>query len=92
MSPDNVKSLEHAAFLRKLTALAAAPAVNDADFADAVYTAQSRFGLDEAAFRAGFGLSQGAVQRWTTLKNLPQAEVRPLVLQWIIAQLTDNKK
>lgn len=90
MSSGNVKSLEKEAFLRKLATLAAAPAISDSDFADSVYTALTRFGLDEDAFRSGFGLSKGAVDRWTTLKNLPQPTVRPLVLNWIAAQLADK--
>lgn len=89
MSQDNVKSLEKEAFLRRLAALAEAQNVSDSDFADSVYMALTRFGLDEDAFRAGFGLSKGAVERWTTLKNLPQPSVRPHVLHWIAAQLSD---
>lgn len=92
MSSGNVKSLEKEAFLRKLAALAASKNVSDSDFADSVYTALTRFGLDETAFRAGFGLSKGAVDRWTTLKNLPQPTVRPHVLSWIAAQLTDKSE
>lgn len=90
MSPSNVKSLEKEAFLRRLATLAAAQNISDSDFADSVYTALTRFGLDETAFRAGFGLSKGAVDRWTTLKNLPQPTVRPHVLTWIAAQLSDK--
>ncbi|MFN7113464.1 MAG: hypothetical protein ACK4PK_03810 [Alphaproteobacteria bacterium] len=90
MSPDNVKSLEKEAFLRKLAALTAAKNISDSDFADSVYAAVTRFGLNEDAFRAGFGLSKGAVDRWTTLKNLPQPTVRPHVLAWIAAQLADK--
>lgn len=92
MSSGNVKSLEKEAFLRKLAALAASKNVSDSDFADSVYTALTRFGLDETAFRAGFGLSKGAVDRWTTLKNLPQPSVRPHVLSWIAAQLTNKSE
>lgn len=90
MSSGNVKSLEKEAFLRKLATLSAASDVADSDFSDSVYTALTRFGLDEDAFRAGFGLSKGAVDRWTTLKNLPQPSVRPHVLRWIAAQLADK--
>lgn len=90
MSADNVKSLEKEAFLRKLAALAATKNVSDSDFADSVYSALTRFGLNEDAFRAGFGLSKGAVDRWTTLKNLPQPTVRPHVLIWIATQLADK--
>jgi hypothetical protein len=91
MSSGSVKSLEKEAFLRKLATLTAAEEIGDADFADSVYTALTRFGLDEDAFRAGFGLSKGAVDRWTTLKNLPQPTVRPHILRWIATQLTASQ-
>lgn len=87
MSQDNVASFEREAFKKKLGALAAAGSVADADFADAVYTAQSHFGLTEQQFRSAFGLSAGAVERWSMLKNLPQPSVRPAILEWILAQL-----
>jgi hypothetical protein len=87
MSQDNVASFEREAFKKKLGALAAAGSVTDADFADVVYTAQSRFGLSEQQFRSAFGLSAGAVERWSMLKNLPQPSVRPAILEWVLSQL-----
>jgi hypothetical protein len=87
MSPDNVTSLPKEAFRKKLKALAALHPVPDADFADAVYAAQSQFGVEESSFRATFGLTQGAVERWTMCKNLPQPSVRPAILEWIAGQL-----
>jgi len=87
MSPANVTSLPKEAFRKKLKTLAAAQAVPDDAFADAVYTAQSQFGIEESSFRATFGLTQGAVERWTMCKNLPQPSVRPAILEWISGQL-----
>jgi len=87
MSQGNIASFEREAFKKKLAGLATAGSVADADFADAVYTAQSRFGLSEQQFRSAFGLSAGAVERWSMLKNLPQPSVRTTILEWILSQL-----
>lgn len=87
MSQDNVKSFEREAFKLKLAKLSAQPEVAGPDFADAVYTAISRFGLPETEFRDTFGLSKGAVERWTMQKNLPQPGVRPRVLGWILQKM-----
>lgn len=87
MSSGNIQSLEREGFKRRLAALAKASDVSDADFADVVYTAVSRFGIEESAFRAAFGLSKGAVERWTMLKNMPQPVIRPRILEWLATQL-----
>lgn len=87
MSQDNVASFAQEAFRKRLEPMIASGVITDADFADAVYTAQSQFGLDEARFRSAFGLSAGAVERWCMCKNLPQPSVRPAILEWMIAQL-----
>lgn len=87
MTQENVKSFEREAFRKKLSAFSKQETVTDADFADAVYTAMSRFGIDETQFRDAFGLTKGAVDRWTTQKNLPQPGVRPKILGWILQKL-----
>jgi hypothetical protein len=87
MSQDNVKSFEKEAFKKKLEKLSAQPEVGEAEFADAVYTAVSSFGLAEVEFRDTFGLSKGAVERWTMRKNMPQPGVRPKVLRWILQKI-----
>jgi hypothetical protein len=87
MSQENVKSFELEAFRMKLSKLAAQPEVTDGDFADAIYAAQSRFAIDEAQFRDAFGLSKGAVERWTMRKNLPQPGIRPKILGWILQKI-----
>lgn len=84
MPNDKVKSLEKESFKRRL---AQSGDVSDNAFAEAVYTAISRFNIHEQLFRDAFGLTQGAVERWTTGKNLPQPEIRPKILQWIAGQL-----
>jgi hypothetical protein len=89
MSQENVKSFELAAFKKKLAALASLPEVSDAAFADAVYTAQATFAIDETKFRDAFGLTKGAVERWTMCKNLPQPNIRPKILGWILQTLED---
>jgi hypothetical protein len=71
------------AFKATLTKLAAPETVDDTTFADAVYTAMSEYGLDETKFRDAFGLSAGAVDRWTQRQNLPQPLVRSQILLWI---------
>jgi hypothetical protein len=87
MSQGNVKSFELEAYKKRLAVFAAQKDVTDADFADAIYTAMSRFGVDETAFRDAFGLSKGAVERWTMSKNLPQPGVRPKILGWILQKI-----
>lgn len=87
MSGGNVKSLELEAFKRKLANLAALQENSDTDFSEAIYTAVTRFGITETQFRDTFGLTKGAVERWTTQKNLPQPDVRPKVLGWILQSL-----
>ncbi|HYD18360.1 MAG TPA: hypothetical protein VEF76_07770 [Patescibacteria group bacterium] len=87
MSAENVKSLELEAFKRKLANLAALQENSDPDFAEAIYIALTRFGVSETQFRDTFGLTKGAVERWTTQKNLPQKDVRPKILEWILQTL-----
>lgn len=87
MSQGNVADFARETFRKRLASLIAAGAVTDADFADAIYAAQSQFGVDETQFRSAFGLSAGAVERWCMRKNLPQPTVRPAILEWIMAQL-----
>lgn len=84
---ENVKNFELESFKRKLATLSAQPEVSDADFSDAVYTAQSRFAIDETQFRDTFGLSKGAVERWTMRKNMPQPGIRPKILGWILQRI-----
>lgn len=71
------------AFQEKLSKLAETKAIDDSVFADMVYTAMSEFGLDDQTFRDAFGLSGGAVERWTQRQNLPQPIVRPKIILWI---------
>lgn len=52
-------------------------------FADIVYSALTRWHIAEDDFRDAFGLTEGAVHRWTQRQNLPQLKVRPLVIKWI---------
>ena len=87
MSQGNVKSFELEAFKKRLTQLSAQKEVPDADFADAVYTAMSRFGVKESDFRDTFGLSKDAVERWTMRKNLPQPGIRGKILSWILQKM-----
>ena len=83
MSQDKIRSLEIESFRRRLSGLAESGAVDDAVFADVIYTALSKFGIDEGMFRDSFGLSKGAVDRWTQSRNLPQPSVRPKIILWI---------
>lgn len=84
MPDEKVKSFEKESFKRELLSNTLS---DDQSFADAVYTAVSRFNIHEQLFRDAFGLSEGAVERWTTGKNLPQPVIRPKILQWIAEQL-----
>jgi hypothetical protein len=83
MSPNNIKSFEIESFKVKLSKLAEAKTVEDAVFADVIYTAISKFGIEEEKFRDTFGLTKGAVERWSQLQNLPQPSVRPKIMGWI---------
>lgn len=80
---DNVHSFEREAFKAKLNKLADAKTVEDAVFADLIYTAVSQFGLAEDKFRDAFGLTLGAVERWSMMQSLPQPFVRAKILQWV---------
>jgi hypothetical protein len=84
---NNVESIAKAAYRKKLAALAAQQSVADLDYADAIYTAVSSFGLSEQAFRDAFGLTAGAVERWTQGRNLPQPIVRPKIMAWILTRI-----
>lgn len=70
-----------------LTDLLKAPAIDDAAFADAVYRVLSEGGIDEQTFRAAFGLSAGAVERWTQRQSLPQPLVRANIIAWMLETL-----
>lgn len=83
MSLDNIKSFECESFRKRLSELAESGAIEDAVFADVIYTAMSKFGIDEEMFRDSFGLSKSAVERWTQKQNLPQPSVRPKIIAWI---------
>ena len=87
MSSSNVKSFEREAFKKKLQPLAASQQISDADFSDVIYTALSKFGIDEQQFRDAFALSKGAVDRWCMQKNMPQSFVRPKIITWILEKL-----
>jgi len=83
MSADNISSFEIESFRKRLSELAQSGAIDDALFADVIYTAMSNFGIDETMFRDSFGLSKGAVDRWMQAQNLPQPAVRPKIIIWI---------
>ena len=87
MQPDNVKSFETEAFKVRLSKLIEAKAIDDAAFADVVYVAMSKFGVAEEDFRDTFGLTKGAVDRWSQRQNMPQPTVRPKILLWIKEKL-----
>lgn len=70
--------------------LEASGAISDAEFADVIYQATTSWGIAEVQFRDNFGLTGGAVERWTTLKNLPQQSVRPIIFKWI-SDVLDKK-
>jgi hypothetical protein len=83
MSLDKVRSFEIESFRKRLSGLAESGAIDDALFADVIYTAMSKFGIDEELFRDSFGLSKGTVDHWTQSRNLPQPSVRPKIILWI---------
>lgn len=78
-----IRSLYVESFKKRLSELADSGAIDDAVFADVIYTAISKFGIDEEMFRESFGLSKGAVDRWTQRQNLPQPPVRAKIIAWI---------
>jgi hypothetical protein len=83
MSQGNIKSFEIESFKARLLKLAESKTVEDAVFADIIYTAVSKFGIEEERFRDAFGLTKGAVERWSQLQNLPQPNIRPKIMGWI---------
>ena len=83
----NIRSFETESFRIRLSKLAEAKTVEEAVFADIIYTAISKFGIPEEDFRDAFGLTKGAIERWSQRRNLPQPNIRPKVLAWIKKQL-----
>jgi len=83
----NVKSFETESFKAKLSKLAETKTIEDAVFADVIYTALSKFRIEEEEFRDTFGLTKGAVERWTQRQNLPQPNVRCKIIAWIRSKL-----
>ncbi|TVQ84183.1 MAG: hypothetical protein EA357_03740 [Micavibrio sp.] len=73
-----------------LQELSARTEIGDGAFAEAVYAAVSSGFVTEEQFRREFGLSSGAVERWTTGKNLPQPEVRAVILRWAVSEIQNN--
>lgn len=91
MVKSNIRSYEAAAFKAKLGENATAGSVGDQTFSDAIYTAVSQFGLDEAVFRDSFGLSKGTVEHWMQGQSLPQPQIRPKIFLWLQSQMEDKK-
>lgn len=79
--------VEKALFKAKLGLLAHGGHVADDTFAKAVTRASQDFGVEETAFRDAFGLSSGAVVRWSNGKNLPHPMVRPKIMGWLKTQI-----
>ncbi len=88
--PDNIVKLREESLKRFRERLAIATSISDAEFADVIYQATTTWGISETEFRDAFGLTGGAVGRWTTMKNLPQTNIRPAIFKWISDNL--NKK
>ena len=82
LQAERLKQLE-----KKLNALLRQPEISDGDFAQAVYDIVSCGAVSEQQLRDEFGLTGGAVSRWTTGKNLPQSDIRPIILRWVLAIL-----
>lgn len=85
--PDTVIDFRAADFRKFRARLQVTPPIPDAEFGDVIYEATTRWGIPEQAFRDAFGLTGGAVGRWTTLKNLPQPEIRSIIFKWIDGQI-----
>ncbi|MBV1929142.1 MAG: hypothetical protein KUG81_06475 [Gammaproteobacteria bacterium] len=77
--------------LKKLEKVCSASAdIPDQIFADLIYTALTDWNISEQSFRDTFALSGETVQRWTTQKNLPQPDIRPVILQWVKEQTSNS--
>lgn len=77
-------SIEQVTLLQKYSA----SAPNDHEFTDIIYLALSAWGISETAFRDAFGLTAMAVQNWMNGNNLPQEDVRPKIVAWILSEAT----
>lgn len=82
LQAERLKQLE-----KKLNTLLRQPDISDGDFAQAVYDIVSSGAVSEQQLRDEFGLTGGAVSRWTTGKNLPQPDIRPIILRWVLVQM-----
>ncbi len=85
--PDSLVDFRAAESKKFCTRLQAAGPISNAEFADVIYEATTRWGLSEQGFRDAFGLTAGAVGRWTTLSNLPQPDIRPIIFKWIMEEI-----
>jgi hypothetical protein len=79
--------VEKALFKAKLGILERRSDIADETFSRAVTRASEDFGVGETAFRDAFGLSSGAVERWSNGKNLPHPLVRPKIMGWLRQQI-----
>ncbi len=61
--------------------------ISDNIFAGFIYEIISNNYVSEELLRDEFGLSKDAIQRWIIGKNLPQPDVRIIVLNWIVKSL-----
>lgn len=84
LQAERLKHLE-----KKIGALLRQSAISDSDFAQAVYDIVSCGAVSEQQLRDEFGLTGGAVTRWTTGKNLPQPDIRPIILRWALSLLKE---
>ncbi|TNE28081.1 MAG: hypothetical protein EP349_08330 [Alphaproteobacteria bacterium] len=84
LQTERLKQLE-----KKLNTLLRQSDISDSDFAQAVYDIVSSGAVSEQQLRNEFGLTGGAVTRWTTGKNLPQPDIRPIILRWALSVLAE---
>lgn len=75
--------------LRRLRDMSDGP-VSEDDFAGIIDDALALWQIPEEAFREEFALSHSAVLRWASGHNLPQPDVRPVIVEWLYKKLEEK--
>jgi len=71
---------------------AASGEISADDFAAIVQKATDDFDVDRLEMASRFSVNKGTISRWSSGHNAPQAFARPMVLQWLCAQIAERKK
>ena len=83
MSRINFSDLKRKEFCEFLSLLSKSETIADADFAELIYIALTKHGLNTVGIKNELGLSNGTIERWMQSQNLPQGIARGKILSII---------